>query len=517
MATKAVSKAAEAFRQVTRVRSLRQPLWSSFEESKLNGQSLALNWSLAKHDAAPVGVERVYRNLRPNELVSHCETRYGSAFAAALLSHDNASRRAGSMQLLPPRSLRQAHQMLVNSYLCNSAGLRGASESALYVLDGAFGSNLDTCVVSRVLCDDPVVALALTHLMERLPAGALHVDAFNPDVVAYVATAYRGSFDVSGASPLTTSNPQKEQTTASRANHDASLSSVTYLSTDGSSVYIGSSVDLDHMRYAIASAAATVMLSSRRGIDPERYGLVLRGHVYPTGNAVLGAEGQHFLWTRTGLARGWRDVLLLEEWQSNVANQEVTRRQWRERVAVPRWPYQGTNTKDVKSIAIAPRRASLTPNLVPGPRTLFLAIDSASVKSASTDATKKKKKSTNEDKGQDLGVRLVRMTDPKAITFYALAADAFSVPENLLELVVQDFLGACERTNVQSILVVGPDAKSRAMRLAAEASLPEPTAETVPLECLRFAQERILERYRTVGPRLISGDGILSSMQTPKP
>jgi hypothetical protein len=522
MSGKLAVKTAEALRNITRVRSLREPLWSPRTTAALQGVNASLNWSLARHDAAPVGVEYVYRNLRAKNLVSHCIERYGSAYTSALVAHGNAERPAGTLQLLPPAASRRTHQALVADYLCRGgdAFTSSSCKSKLYVLDGAFGSDLETCLASRVVCDDPVVALALTHWMERLPAGALDLNVFSPDIVVYIGAGYHGRFEENSGKNGISSSPPRDKASATRAPDGNASPGLAHVTTDGQRVYIGASVQLNHMRSAIGAAASLAMLSTRRGIDPERYGLILNGQLHSNGRAVLGVDGQHVMWTHRGLARGWRDVLRLEDWRSSVPPPKVTQRQWQQRVAFPSGDASGdTAMKSSSASAIAPLRVPSTPNLVLESPLFLIALDHGGVRRSSSDTSKRKRKTVQNAEQQQQAqsepdenrVQVVPLKNPQTAALYALAVATFPVPENLLEISVRDFVAAYERANARALLVCGTGATSHVLQLAADSATPSITGEAVPGVLQEYARQCILDRYRQVGQQLLAQHGPLAT------
>jgi hypothetical protein len=168
--------------------------------------------------------------------------------------------------------------------------------------------------------------------------------------------------------------------------------------------------------------------------------------------------------------------------------------------------------EDAKPVAIAPQRVPSTPNLMGGPRALYFALDTPATKRNSSDTNKKKRKPTHGDEQTEIGGQVIYLKDPSVVALCALATEAFPVPENLIELVLQDFMEACERANPQAVLVYGSNAAAYALELAAGTSLPDATSKTVSSECLRLAHQRTLERYPTIGPKLFAENGLLSGI-----
>lgn len=446
--------------------------WISPSSKRWVENEVALHWSLARHGLTPSPRFKTYRNLPAAELLKRSRSvallsvAGGSSKRATAIAADEHVRVASATRL---ESIR--HQ-IVERYFSLGHQQNQFRLDSLYVVDGAIGSHVANCVPLRVVCDHPSVALGLTYLVERLPAGTLGWNRFEPELIAYIASGFSMSNAMSSAPP------------------DA----LAMMTPDGTRLYAMATTDVLGLREALATAASTVLASARKALEPQDSTVLCHGTVVKAGSIVLGKGADQFLWDRTGISRAWRATRL--EWNTEKETPESadTSREAELGVVV-------SMDSASKKRYLVPAMSTAIPNQIAGTPHFFIPIPDGSpisgvkdVKRATKSSNRKATPRLPESTEANIPTRTFTVQTPEQLAFYALAANALPVATSTQGLAAQQFSTLCAATHAKATLVVGPRAHARALELAQSAH--QPTQETsIPPEWIHHLKTGLLTRH----------------------
>ena len=441
--------------------SLSQRLLRFPRDHAASGNDYAMNWSLARQGLAPTAVAGVYRNVAASVLASASgsETMSSGATEADLV-----------VQSWPAPRLRRLQHDLVERYLALSNGAVSAAWHPLYVVDAAVGSHLPDCVPVRVVCDQARVALGFTHVLERLPARALRLEHFEPEVTVYVASQYAGW--PSNEKPMAVMTP------------------------DGTRLYVSACGDAYRLRQAMATAAATELLAARAALSPDEHTMLLNGSVMPNGAMVLGARGNQCLWSATGVSRAWRETRFVNssDAESPSPPSGITAQAWSARV---RWSFTDDDRTASAGGAeyLVPEARATLPNVVPGAPRLYLAVPdevSGTAECASPRTAKKGSGKKSAKNAAAAAARAFTVTDADQVAGYAMLAGAFPLLPSMCLMAAKQLADRCRAAQLPATLVVGENAQATACQMAAGNARAKPDA-AVPEEIQTQCRRRLLD------------------------